>query len=198
MEQITDRAERQVNRLTAYVRENEDFANLMLALGGAKWQVLEDVYWDMFSKRHLGDAGDAQLDVIGKHLITARNGFDDPNYTALLDTRYLFFQRSGEPEKLIELYKALTGTVLPVEYTDTYKLQCNTLIASFTDLPTLEAVDQEKVIADMRVAKQAGQGLRLLLVLEPAFRCSADPDIPELDSDHGLDSGFLDELIIEF
>ena len=198
MEHITDRAECQVNRLTAYIRENEDFANLMRALGGAKWQVLEDVFWDMFTKRHLGDAGDAQLDVIGKHLITARGGLDDPAYTALLDTRYIFFQRSGEPERLIELYKGLTGTVLPVEYTDTFKLQCNTLIAYFTDLPSLEAVDQEKTLADMRIAKQAGQGLRLLLVLEPGFRYSEDPDVPELDVDHGFDSGFIGEVIIEF
>lgn len=197
MEYITDRVERQVNRLTAHIKENADFANLVRALGGAKWQVLEDVYHDLFTKRHLGDAADAQLDVIGKHLITGRQGLSDEDYETLLDSRFIFFQRSGEPERLIELFQTLTQSYL-IEYDDTYKLQCNTLIAYFApgDLPDLEAVNTDKVIADMRKAKQAGQSLRLLLVLEPGFRCSASNE-PELDSDFGLDSGLLGEVIIE-
>lgn len=197
MEHTPDRAEQQVKRLTAYVRENEDFANLVRALGGAKWQVMEDVYHDLLTKRHLGTAGDEQLNVLGRHLITGRQGLDDETYTALLDTRFNFFQRSGEPERLIELFQGLTGSYL-VEYDDTYKLQCNTLIAYFQigDLPDLEAVNQEKVIEDMRIAKQAGQPLRLLLVLEPGFRLSETSE-PELDVDWGLDSGLLGEVIIE-
>ena len=196
MDYITDRAERQVNRLTAYVRENNDFANLVKALGGVKWQALEDVYNDMFTKRHLGDAGNAQLDVIGRHLITARQGLDDETYTALLDTRYEFFQRSGEPERLIELFQSLTGAYL-VEYDDTYKLQCNVLIGYFNDLSEVDAVNTEKLIADMTVAKQAGQGLRLVLAVEPVFTLSDDPVVPELDSDNGLDSGFFPDVILE-
>lgn len=198
MKYITDRAEQQVNRLTAHIKENEDFANLVRALGGAKWQVLEDVYNDLFNKRHLGDAGDAQLDVLGKHLITLREGRDDASYTTLLDTRYEFFQRSGEPEKLIALYQIFTGAHL-IKYDDTYALQCNNLIAFFLpgDLALLEAVDQIETTATMRVAKQAGQGLRLCLALEPVFRFGSGSS-PTLDSDNGFNSGKFVEVIIEF
>ncbi len=191
------RAEQQVGRLTAHMRENDDLVNLIKGLSGASHQVIEDVYYDLRNKRHLGDAANAQLDVLGRHLITLRNGLTDENYTVLLNTRYNFFQRSGEPERLIELFQLLTGAYL-IEYDDTYCEQCNSLTAHFTSLPVLEAVNQEKVVADMRKAKQAGQGLRLLLVLDPVFRFSADPDTEELDSDFGFDSGLFAEPIIEF
>lgn len=199
MAYIEDRAERQVNRLTAHIKENKDFANLVRSLGGAKWQLLEDVYNDLATKRHLGDAGDAQLDVIGRHLVTGRLGLNDEDYTDLLDSRYMFFQRSGEPDRLIEQFQDLTGAYL-VRYDDTYKLQCNVLIAYFQpgELPELEAVDQEKLIAEMKTAKQGGQGLRILLVLEPGFRFSADPDNPTLDSDYGFDAGLLSEVVEEY
>ena len=193
------RAENQVARLTSHMRENVDFVAIIRSLGGAKWQVLEDVVRDLLTRRFLGDAENAQLDVIGKHLITARQGLDDPEYTILLDSRFNFFQRSGEPERLIELFQTLTGSIL-IRYDDTYKLQCNSLTAYFTpeQAPDIPGLDKDKIIADMRVAKQAGQGLRLLFVITPAFKCSDIPDEPTLGSDNGLDNGFLGTVIIEF
>lgn len=199
MQYVPDRAKQQTDRFTSKVREIEDFVNLTQAVDGAKWQVLEDVYWDLLTKRHLGDAADAQLDVLGKHLITARRGLNDAEYEALLDTRYNFFQRSGEPERLIELFSNLTGAY-SIRYDDNYKLQCNSLTAFFQsgDLADLLAVDQEAVIEDMRRAKQGGQGLRLMLALQPVFRYSAIPDQPTLASPYGYDNGKYGLVIIEF
>jgi len=196
MEYQDNRSEGQVNALTAHIRECEDF-DKFVQIFGIKHQVAEDLFYGLWSRTRFGDAGAAQLDVYGKHLVTGREGRDDPTYQTLLETRYELFQTSGEPENMIIRLKELTGTILPVKWDDTYKHRCNNMIAFFATLEELEAVNQEYVIAEMKIAKQGGQGLRIALALEPAFRFGTG-DAPTLDSDSGFGSGQFVEVIVEY
>jgi len=193
MEYNPDRAGDQTGRLTSHVRECEDFENLVRVLA-VKHQLNEDIYYDIATKSRFGDAENAQLDVCGKHLVAGREGRTDPQFELYLGSLYTRYQSSGLPEELITLFKQLTGAV-QVRYDDTYKLQCNNLIAYFDDLPSLEAVDQELVIDAMRKAKQGGQGLRLVLALRPSFRFG-EGSTSILDSDNGFGAGKFVEVII--
>lgn len=195
MEYQPDRTERQVARLTNHVRDCEDFVNL-IELFAVKHQVTEDLFYGLFTRTRFGDAIAAQLDVYGNHLVTGREGRDDPTYQSLLETRYDSFQSSGEPERMIARLLELTGAYL-VEYDDTYKHRCNNMIVFFTVLAELEAIDQEIVINAMKREKQGGQGLRIAFALEPEFRLGIG-DTPTLDSDNGFNSGLLVEVIVEY
>ena len=195
MEYREDRAADELTAFTSHVLDCEDWVKFIRVLA-VKHQVAEDLTYGLQTRTRFGDASNAQLDVYGKHLVTGREGRDDAEYQAYLETRYESFQNAGEPENLIRRLLELTNAD-SVKWDDTYKHRCNNMIAYFSSLVDLQAVNQDEVIFQMKKAKQGGQGLRIALALEPAFELGEGSD-SILDSDNGFNSGQFVEVIVEY
>jgi hypothetical protein len=105
---LNDRIERALDLL---VEQDRDKAKLRAYLTAylSEFQVLEDVFKDLYLKRSLDSAEGAQLDGLGQILVLEREGRTDDEYRAALKFQAFLNQSKGEPETLIAALKVFTG-----------------------------------------------------------------------------------------
>jgi len=113
---IIDHTVRALNRSTSPFRgkpRHEAFISAVVK----QIQELEDALHDMIDARALANAVGKQLDNIGTLVDQARQGYDDDFYRILLYVKIGQNTSQGGGEKLISIYKLLTGASV-VHYQD--------------------------------------------------------------------------------
>jgi hypothetical protein len=100
-----DHPARAIARLTEHRKIVPDLVDWLNAFN-VETQEIEDVLWDIYTKRLLSGEG-AQLDQLGRILAEPRSGFGDPDYLERLKAKILVLRSSGGPLDLIRIYKTL-------------------------------------------------------------------------------------------
>ncbi len=102
LEHATDHVARAIGVLLQQLRETARFPKLVEILV-RPIQELEDVFWDLYTKRRLDTALGAQLDVIGRIVKEERAGLGDEDYRALLRIKIRVLLSKGTGPNLIEI-----------------------------------------------------------------------------------------------
>lgn len=130
-------------------------------------QELEDVFWDLYSRRWLWIAEGAQLDGLGDLLGEPRASEDDEEYRDLLYLAILVNVSQGEPERIIE------ATLRATDGSEVH------LIEKQPATVEVFALGLTKTAWITRIAKVACGGVRTILVASP----SANPFVFGVDRD---------------
>lgn len=120
MGNITHTTTHEAEALARLAEEFKNKDNLKALLNALTKQVqaLEDVFWDLFTKRSIDTAEGVQLDVIGRILKQPRGTSpDDASYRLFLRARIRVLRSNGTPENVISVFVALMGAVGVVVYT---------------------------------------------------------------------------------
>lgn len=101
----TDHFDAAYGRLLEEFKDVEDFA-IYIKYSAARWQVLEDTAWDVYTHDFLNATG-ATLDLVGKLLAEPRLGDDDETYKVRLQAKILVLRSSGTMPQLLKIFKLL-------------------------------------------------------------------------------------------
>lgn len=104
-EHILDHAARAFGRLGQEFQEMPDWRPLANVVA-KQIQDLEDVFWDLLTKRWLDGEG-AQLDQLGNLLSEPREGFADDQYLERLKAKILILRSSGSAPHILKIFKRL-------------------------------------------------------------------------------------------
>lgn len=102
LEQITDHAERAVDRLPQQHHEKVNLPEIVRILA-APFQELEDVFWALFTERSVDKAVGAQLTILGKIVGQARAGLADDVYRRYIRARISANKSDGSMEDVIRV-----------------------------------------------------------------------------------------------
>jgi Protein of unknown function (DUF2612) len=96
LEHATDHKERAIGVLLSQLRDKPRFTTL-IAILVKPLQELEDVFWDLYTKRRIDTATGAQLDILGRIVDEDRGGLLDDDYRAIIriKVRVLFSRGTG-------------------------------------------------------------------------------------------------------
>lgn len=108
-ERITDHVARALLLLPAQFREKARLEALLSAFI-AEAQDLEDALFELLEERGLDAAVGVQLDRLGELLGEERRGLEDSAYRLRLKVRIQRNLAQGEPERMIEVLRLLTGS----------------------------------------------------------------------------------------
>jgi hypothetical protein len=106
LEQITDHADRAVDRLPMQNKGVASIEGLVRAFAN-QIQDLENAYFGLLVLRQIGIATGSQLDVIGKIVGAPREGLGDDDYRLRIRAQILVNRRSGEIETLLQIARLL-------------------------------------------------------------------------------------------
>lgn len=113
---ITDHADRMVDLLLHQFKSKPNIEALLRA-----WSVtiqdVEDMLYDMFTKRSVDTAFGKQLDILGGIVGEVRNTRTDEPYRIAIKTKILRNVSSGTPDSILLAFDLLTG---PTDQTFTY------------------------------------------------------------------------------
>ncbi len=145
----------------------------LVAILAAEVQELENTFWDLFTLRDLATAEGEQLDLLGNSLGEARLGRADPEYRIFIGIRILRNLAKGEPERIIQVVRALTASI-DVELVEQWPAKVRML---YDGDPAPLSPDQ--FLAEVKQVIAAGVGLDLILM--PTFplimsHAGGDPD----------------------
>jgi hypothetical protein len=171
-EALADRLfqDEELPRLEAYLR--------VLA---ARWQVVEDLLWQLATERNLDDAVGVQLDGLGDLLDEPRGGLTDTQYRPFLRAKVLVLRSRGRVEELIQILTVLGYIEIAVREQPPAHLQvevCDVTLARETDRL-------------LRLAKAGGVGLLFVysaLDADHTFQASRTYATAEYDADTGAGS----------
>lgn len=106
LEHALDHKERAIGVLLSQLRDKPRFTKLIEILT-RPFQELEDVFWDLYTKRRIDTATGLQLDLIGAIVAEDRGGLLDEDYRALIRTKVrVLFSRGTGPDliKITQLF----------------------------------------------------------------------------------------------
>ena len=104
---IEDHVEEGVGHLTSVFKDKEKIKKLATVFL-ERTQELEDVIYDLYSKRDLNNATGYQLDGLGKIVGIERGGRDDEDYRNLIIAKIGQNTSKGFPENLITVFNLIT------------------------------------------------------------------------------------------
>lgn len=104
LEHATDHKERAIGVLIGQLRDKPRFTTLV-AIYAKIFQEIEDVIWDLYTKRRIDTAQGAQLDVIGRLVDEPRGGLLDEDYRAVLRIKVRVLFSRGTGPNLIKIAK---------------------------------------------------------------------------------------------
>ncbi len=113
---VTDHADRMVDLLLQQFKSKPNFEALLRAWS-VTIQAVEDMLYDMFTKRSVDTAFGKQLDILGGIVGESRNTRDDEPYRIAIKTKILRNVSSGTPDSILLAFDLLTG---PTDQTFTY------------------------------------------------------------------------------
>lgn len=120
--EIVDYCNRAFERLAEQFKDKTKLKQLICSYV-EECQELETVLQDLKFKRSLLTAKGAQLDIIGEILDVTRDVLfdpaDDEEYRRRLIIQTIVYRSAGQPEKIIQLFKELTGASF-VKYKEFY------------------------------------------------------------------------------
>lgn len=151
MERITDHVARALAKLPQQFKGKANFAALLTVFCDAI-QELEDGIWAVYDGTSLAGAIGDQLDVIGIRLGEARNGLTDDEYRVRLRIRIVRNFSKGEPERLIQVYKALTAAG-SIQYTEAYPA---TFFINAKDAVGIDCGNEAGIITAMEELRAGG------------------------------------------
>ncbi len=108
LHQITDHKERALARLLTQFKEKPVLATL-IGIYQKTLQEVEDMFWDLRTKRALAVAEGEQLDVIGRILVEPRGPLDDDDYRVVLQIKIRVLKSSGTAEELMAIARLVIG-----------------------------------------------------------------------------------------
>jgi hypothetical protein len=179
LDHITDHAERAIARLPAQFRlpRIESFVRALCS----EVQVLEDVFWDLYTLRRIDVAVGAQLDTLGRIVGQLRGGLDDTSYRVRIRVRIILNKASGTPNDVLRIFALLVGA------------QVRVLREEFPAAFTLRIVEALPIpVDDAAAILQAAKPVGVRALLE-WVEC-ADGEALHFDSGPGLDTGRLGGL----
>lgn len=103
-----------INRLAEQYKQSDNIKVIVTALVD-QWQDFEDAIYQMDRDQFLDNAEGTQLDSFGTIVDLGRQGFDDDFYRTLLRVKIGQNVSRGEPFRIINILKLLTGATL-VQY----------------------------------------------------------------------------------
>ncbi len=178
-EQITDHADRAVDRLALQYRKPKIEALLRALLGPV--QELEDTLWAMYTERFVSTAVGAQLDLIGRIVGQERLGYADESYRRLVRARVAANRSDGTVADLV------TITQLVVDNEDADVVIEPQYPAAVVVRVEGEAVTEDTAnIAISLLRRGAAGGVRIL------FEYSESDDADTFAFDGGTGLGFGD------
>lgn len=107
-ELIQDHSGRAIDRLTTLYDEATTLKHV-IRLQTDRMQQIENVAYDLLTKRWIATASGEQLDRLGEIVGGPRRGRPDSDYRDQLNVRIGFNMSSGEPESVINLVDVLTN-----------------------------------------------------------------------------------------
>lgn len=113
---ITDHADRMVDLLLQQFKSQPNFEALLRAWA-ITIQAVEDMLYDMFTKRQVDTAFGKQLDILGGIVGEVRNTRTDEPYRIAIKTKVLRNVSSGTPDSILLAFDLLTG---PTDQTFTF------------------------------------------------------------------------------
>jgi Protein of unknown function (DUF2612) len=135
LEHATDHKERAIGVLLSQLRDKPRFTKLIEILV-RPLQEIEDVIWDLYTKRRLDSAAGVQLDVIGRIVDEQRAGLNDDDYRAILRIKIrVLFSRGTGPDliKICQLFLQSNDFT----YTEFYPAAIAIDVAGATTRPSL-------------------------------------------------------------
>jgi len=113
LSKITDHADAAVSRLIEQYRDKPNFVSLIRTYAN-RIQRVEDEMWRLFTERTLESAVGEQLNVLGRVVGQARQGFDDDEYRLHIRAKVKLNRSSGTVPELLEIFRLVTpaGTTL--------------------------------------------------------------------------------------
>ncbi len=167
-------------RLTSLFSNSTELKKLVGIIAG-RMQDLEDVLFDLLTKRMLDAAEGEQLDVLGIHVGEKRLGRSDADYAPAIGVRILVNTSQGTEPRLLQIARLFSD---PTGLSITDLFPASMLVNLFQpsgDIPTL--------ISLLRDAKSAGVGLTVLEAVANPFTMSAALEFGE-DGAHIADDIF--------
>jgi hypothetical protein len=107
-DKITDHKDRGDSRWTSQYSDAERLKGWTRVWSG-RIQQLEDAAYTLLTDRWVDDAAGQQLDEIGEIVGEPRLGRTDEDYKFAIDTRISINRSGGEPERIIEYLRRITG-----------------------------------------------------------------------------------------
>lgn len=153
-EHVTDHEDRALARLlTQYA--DKDGVRALVSAGAGAVQTIEDVVWQLYTLRTLGDATGTQLDTLGAIVGQAREASTDARYRARIRGRILANRSNNSAEAIIGIAQAVVN--------DANLVAVLTVVPPAAFVLELQGVvvddDTADVLADLvRVARAAGIG----------------------------------------
>lgn len=176
---ITDYDSRLLSLLLAQFKDKPNFEKFIRAFA-AEVQSLEDEIFRFYHELALDQAVGEQLDGIGEILGEERKGRSDSEYRAFLSVRITINVSRGEPETMISVLAAITGSTY-VNLVEAYPARIE-MYFNGLDIPST-------LLENMSLIKPAGVALALLFNGgQTPFVFSGDADGLGF-SDVGFDTG---------
>jgi len=147
----------------------------------ARWQIVEDLLWQLATERNLEDAIGVQLDGLGDILDESRGGLTDDQFRLFLKAKILALKSRGRVEELVQILEVLGYTEIVVREQPPAHIQvevCDVTLARETDRV-------------LRLAKAGGVGLLFVYSsfdASHAFQASGTYAAEEYDADTGAGS----------
>jgi hypothetical protein len=110
---VTDHGEDAASKLLEQFKDKPRILALLQSYV-TQIQALEDVFWDMFTKRWIDGGEGVQLDVVGRIVGEKRQGSEDEEYRAFLRARIRVNRSVGLMADMVKIVALIQGDDLPV------------------------------------------------------------------------------------
>jgi hypothetical protein len=162
LEHITDHAERAIARLPTQFRKPR-IESLVRALC-RPMQEVEDMFWDLLTKRGLNTAVGVHLDNLGRIVGQLRGGLSDDSYRTRIRVRIALNKGSGTPNDLLKIFRLLVPAP-----------QAVTLLEQFPAAFVMRVGDVLPVVAaDLAAILQSAKVAGVRAVLEYSLASDSD------------------------
>lgn len=176
---VTTHADQMVDLLLQQFKGKVNWEALLRAWA-INIQGVEDMLYDLFTKRSIDTAYGRQLDILGGIVGEARSNRLDEAYRIAIKTRVIRNVSSGTPDSILEAFALLTnGTDVTFTYNESYPAEVDVKFSGPSGLPTVTALAYGDVLANLVPA-----GVGYNLVWPPAsatqmFRFSLNDSLVE-------------------
>lgn len=135
----TDHAEQMLDLLIEQFKRKPNFEAL-LASFAASIQEIEDMFYDLLTKRGLDTAFGKQLDVIGAIVGEPRNAREDEKYRIWIKARIKLNVSSGTPDEILEILQLVLEPDQTLIYSERYPAELEVNVIGASDLSLAEQV----------------------------------------------------------
>jgi hypothetical protein len=154
-------AARMLGRLREQFKDKPKLEAFIRALAN-QCQHVEQMLWDLYTRRWIDDAEDADLDNLGAIVGEPRNGSEDDAYRQYIRARIKVNRSDGQIGQLLEIMVLLLGTANPIQVRELYPAA---LEVEATEAITLDGEYLNRWF--MQLAKAAGVNLHTIASHEP-------------------------------